>query len=400
MDLKRPLRLKNKIQEYEWGSKTAIPSILGLPSPSKKPMAELWMGAHPKAPSEVEVDGKWMRLDELISIEPKAILGKKVADKFGNQLPFLFKIIAAEKPLSIQAHPNKEQAINGFERENKLGIPLDAPERNYKDKNHKPEVLCAITRFEALKGFRSIEEIVSLFKKAVPNSLKEEINLLEREGLRSFFSAIMGLKAEKKEDAISELLNSSEKMKNDPVFSLVLRLNNYFPKDIGIFSPLILNMYVLEPGEAIFLPAGELHAYIKGVGIELMANSDNVLRGGLTHKHIDVEELLNILRFEPSRVQKLKPVSVGKMELIYPAPVEEFILHKIRLKEGEKFSSDEDRSIEIMIVIEGNAEISSATAKYMELKRGDSVLIPSVMPKYFLKGDATIYKATVPSQSQ
>ena len=400
MDLKRPLRLKNKIQEYEWGSKTAIPSILGLPSPSKKPMAELWMGAHPKAPSEVEVDGKWMRLDELISIKPKAILGKKVADKFGNQLPFLFKIIAAEKPLSIQAHPNKEQAINGFERENKLGIPLDAPERNYKDKNHKPEVLCAITRFEALKGFRSIEEIVSLFKKAVPNSLKEEINLLEREGLRSFFSAIMGLKAEKKEDAISELLNSSEKMKNDPVFSLVLRLNNYFPKDIGTFSPLILNMYVLEPGEAIFLPAGELHAYIKGVGIELMANSDNVLRGGLTHKHIDVEELLNILRFEPSRVQKLKPVSVGKMELIYPAPVEEFILHKIRLKEGEKFSSDEDRSIEIMIVIEGNAEISSATAKYMELKRGDSVLIPSVMPKYFLKGDATIYKATVPSQSQ
>ncbi len=400
MDLKRPLRLKNKIQEYEWGSKTAIPSILGLPSPSKKPMAELWMGAHPKAPSEVEVDGKWMRLDELISIKPKAILGKKVADKFGNQLPFLFKIIAAEKPLSIQAHPNKEQAINGFERENKLGIPLDAPERNYKDKNHKPEVLCAITRFEALKGFRSIEEIVSLFKKAVPNSLKEEINLLEREGLRSFFSAIMGLKAEKKEDAISELLNSSEKMKNDPVFSLVLRLNNYFPKDIGIFSPLILNMYVLEPGEAIFLPAGELHAYIKGVGIELMANSDNVLRGGLTHKHIDVEELLNILRFEPSRVQKLKPVSVGKMELIYPAPVEEFILHKIRLKEREKFSSDEDRSIEIMIVIEGNAEISSATAKYMELKRGDSVLIPSVMPKYFLKGDATIYKATVPSQSQ
>ncbi len=400
MDLKRPLRLKNKIQEYEWGSKTAIPSILGLPSPSKKPMAELWMGAHPKAPSEVEVDGKWMRLDELISIEPKAILGKKVADKFGNQLPFLFKIIAAEKPLSIQAHPNKEQAINGFERENKLGIPLDAPERNYKDKNHKPEVLCAITRFEALKGFRSIEEIVSLFKKAVPNSLKEEINLLEREGLRSFFSAIMGLKAEKKEDAISELLNSSEKMKNDPVFSLVLRLNNYFPKDIGIFSPLILNMYVLEPGEAIFLPAGELHAYIKGVGIELMANSDNVLRGGLTHKHIDVEELLNILRFEPSRVQKLKPVSVGKMEVIYPAPVEEFILHKIRLKEGEEFSSDEDRSVEIMIVIEGNAEISSATAKYMELKRGDSVLIPSVMPKYFLKGDATIYKATVPSQSQ
>ena len=400
MDLKRPLRLKNKIQEYEWGSKTAIPSILGLPSPSKKPMAELWMGAHPKAPSEVEVDGKWMRLDELISIEPKAILGKKVADKFGNQLPFLFKIIAAEKPLSIQAHPNKEQAINGFERENKLGIPLDAPERNYKDKNHKPEVLCAITRFEALKGFRSIEEIVSLFKKAVPNSLKEEINLLEREGLRSFFSAIMGLKAEKKEDAISELLNSSEKMKNDPVFSLVLRLNNYFPKDIGIFSPLILNMYVLEPGEAIFLPAGELHAYIKGVGIELMANSDNVLRGGLTHKHIDVEELLNILRFEPSRVQKLKPVSVGKMELIYPTPVEEFILHKIRLKEGEEFSSDEDRSVEIMIVIEGNAEISSATAKYMELKKGDSVLIPSVMPKYFLKGDATIYKATVPSQSQ
>jgi len=397
LDLKRPLRLKNKIQEYNWGSKTAIPSILGLPAPSKNPMAELWMGAHPKAPSEVEIDGRWVRLDKLISDEPEAVLGKKVASKFCNQLPFLFKIIAAEKPLSIQAHPNKEQAINGFERENRLGIPLDALERNYKDKNHKPEILCAITRFEALKGFRNIEEIVYLLKSSVPNSLREEIEILERDGLKPFFSAIMNLKGKKKEEAISELLLNSQKLKNDPIFSLVLRLNKHFPKDIGIFSPLILNIYVLEPGEAIFLPAGELHAYIKGVGVELMANSDNVLRGGLTHKHVDVKELLNIVRFESSPIQKIKPIASGKIEVIYPAPVEEFALHKISLREGTSFSSAEDRAVEIMIVLEGNVKIDiPETERHMKLKRGNSVLIPSIMPKYLLSGNATIYKATVP----
>ena len=397
MELKRPLRLKNKIQEYEWGSRTAIPSILGLPTPSKNPVAELWMGAHPKAPSEVEVEGKWIRLDELISAQPVEVLGESVAKRFSNQLPFLFKIIAADKPLSIQAHPNKEQAIQGFERENRQGIPLDAPERNYKDRNHKPEILCAITRFEALKGFRKEEEILGFLKKAVPNSLKEEISILEKDGLKPFFSAIMQLKGEKKESAISELLSSSEKLKDDPVFSLVLRLNKYFPKDIGIFSPLILNMYVLEPREAIFLPAGELHAYIKGVGVELMANSDNVLRGGLTHKHVDVKELLNILRFESSPVQKLKPSPLGETEVVYPTPVEEFALHEIKVKEGTYFFSAESRSVEIMIVLDGNAEISLLDSdKSVALQRGDSVLIPSIMPRYRIKGDAAIYKATVP----
>ncbi len=398
MDFKRPFRLKNKIQEYDWGSKVAIPSLLGLPS-SNTPMAELWMGAHPKAPSEVEINGKWIRLDELISKYPRDILGEDVANKFSNELPFLFKIIAAERPLSIQAHPNKEQAIEGFEREERLGIPIDAPNRNYKDRNHKPEILCAITEFEALKGFRRIEEIIHFMEKAVPNSLKEEIRVLKedrnKEGLRLFYSSIMKMEKRQKEDTLSELLENARKNRDDPVFSLVMRLNDFFPYDIGIISPLILNRCILRPEEAIFIPAGELHAYIKGVGVELMANSDNVLRGGLTHKHVDVDELLRILRFDYyGNAEIIRPVYRDN-EAVYPTPAEEFLLSNIRLKKNKEFVSSEKRSIEILIVLEGDAIIKDEK-EIMEIKKGDSILIPSAMLSYTIKGDAFIYKASVP----
>jgi len=398
MDLKRPFRLRNKIQKYDWGSKTAIPSLLGLP-PSNTPMAELWMGAHPKAPSEVEIDGRWVRLDELISRYPKDILGEDVANKFSNELPFLFKIIAAERPLSIQAHPNKKQAIEGFEREERLGIPINAPNRNYKDKNHKPEILCAITEFEALKGFRRIEEIIHLMEKAVSKSLKEEIRLLKekrnKEGLRLFYGSIMKMDKRKKEDALSELLENAKKNEDDPIFSLVIKLNNFFPHDIGIISPLILNRCILRPEEAIFIPAGELHAYIRGVGVELMANSDNVLRGGLTHKHVDVDELLRILKFDYyGNIEIIKP-AYKDSEAVYPTPAEEFLLSNIRLRKSKEFISPKKRSIEILIVLEGDAIIKNEK-EIMKIKKGDSILIPSAMPSYILEGDAIIYKASVP----
>ncbi len=398
MNLNRPLRLRNKIQEYDWGSRTAIPSILGLPKPSKVPMAELWMGAHPKAPSEVEIDSKWIRLDELISKMPEPILGEDIAAKFSKELPFLFKIIAAEMPLSIQVHPNKEQAIKGFEKENKLKIPLDSPKRNYKDKNHKPELLCAISEFEVLKGFRPIDEIIYFVEKAVPLSLRDELDVLkENKNLKVFYTAIMRMEKQKREKVMEELLDNAEKLKNEPEFSLVLRLNRFFPKDIGVLSPLILNYRVLKPGEAIFLPACQLHAYIKGVGMEIMANSDNVIRGGLTHKHVDVDELLNILDFESMPFDTVSPTLENDIEFRYLVPAEEFLLSVISLEHGKDFISSKKRSVEIIFVLDGSAIMKDHKGnELLKLKRGDSFLIPSVMPPYSISGKATIYKASVP----
>ncbi len=402
MKYNRLFKLKNKIQEYDWGSKMAIPSLLGLPVPSTRPMAEMWMGAHPRAPSEIEIDGEWRRLDQVIANTPVPILGKGVADKFLNELPFLFKVIAAAKPLSVQAHPNKAQAIAGFERENRLQIPLDAPERNYKDKNHKPEILCALTRFEALKGFRDINQIISLMERAVPLSLGNELEFLRKNkdlnGLSRFYASIMKMDTEKREASIGELLRNAKKYLGcDPAYSLVIKLNEFFPMDIGIFSPLLLNRVVLNPGEAIYLPAGELHAYIEGFGVELMANSDNVLRGGLTHKHVDTDELLNILSFNYGPAHIIAPEVTRQSEAIYPAPAEEFALSVITVDDKSSFISSEDRPVEIMIFIEGEAEIEDLQSNdKVRLKKGDSVLIPSLMPQYEICGNATIYKASVP----
>ena len=398
----KPFKLKNKIQEYDWGSKIAIPSMLGLPVPSEKPMAEMWMGAHPKASSEIEVNGKWVPLTQVISEDPVPILGKTVAEKFSKELPFLFKVIAASKPLSVQAHPNKKQAIEGFDKENKLQVPLDSPERNYKDRNHKPEVLCAIAKFEALKGFREIGQIISLLKRVVPLSLGKELTFLRKNpdshGLKKFYSSIMKMQQEEKEKVFEELLDNSKKyMDLDPAYSLVIRLNALFPLDIGIFSPLLLNRIVLNPGEAIYLPPGELHAYVEGVGVEVMANSDNVLRGGLTHKHVDIEELLNILNFSWEPVQVITPRNTGQSEAVYPVPAEEFVLSVINIDNKTNFLSQENRAVEIMIIIDGEVEIKNLHEnKGIRLKKGESVLIPSAMPQYCLSGNATIYKVSVP----
>ncbi len=397
-----PLRMRNKIQKYDWGSKTAIPSILNLSIFNNKPMAELWMGAHQKAPSEVQVNGKWIYLDKLITKDPISILGKRVVDKFSKELPFLFKIIAAEKPLSVQVHPNKEQAEIGFEKESKLGIPLDAPNRNYKDKNHKPEILCAVTRFEALKGFRDIEEIILLLSNVVPSVLKNDFDVFKRksdsQGLKEFYKSIMNMDPQKKIIAIEELIkNVQGYVDKDPVYSLILRLNKIFPGDIGIFSALLLNRVVIGAGEAIYIPTGELHAYIEGVGIELMANSDNVLRGGLTTKYVDIEELLNIVNFDYGPAQIITPINGKYCEFIYPTPVEEFVLSVIKLKNGETFLSSMHRSVEIMFVMQGKATIQNMKkGNKLALKQGDSILIPSAMPQYKIYGNATIYKASVP----
>jgi len=396
--------LKNPIQEYAWGSLTAIPELLGTRNRSNKPQAELWMGAHPKAPSEVEYDGKRVSLLELIDRNPEAILGKRVAQKFDNRLPYLFKVLAAAKPLSIQAHPNLQQARQGFELETTAGISLDAPHRNYRDANHKPECICALTPFWALCGFRKISDLIAYFEAICAEGMKNELaqlaNNQDTAGLRRFFTFLMALDGDQRKKIISEAKpNIHERRTEDPVFEWILRLLNEYPDDIGIFSPIFLNLICLEPGQALFLAAGQLHAYLDGVGIELMANSDNVLRGGLTAKHIDVPELLRILQFDEFKVEILNPKNRRPCEFVYPSPVEEFVLSTIELKPNVAYKSEPKRSVEILLCTAGAADfIDTGRHNTISIKKGMAVIVPAVAPDYEINGKATFYKASVPSK--
>jgi mannose-6-phosphate isomerase len=394
--------LKNPIQEYAWGSYTAIPELLGSDSPAKTPQAELWMGAHPKAPSKVKCNGKWRSLLALIDENSKDILGEKVAPKFQNRLPYLFKVLAAAKPLSIQAHPSLEQAKKGFKRENKLSIPLDAPDRNYKDDNHKPECICALTFFWALNGFRKISAIVSLLERICPQGLKKEFDFLRQkpdpDGLKHFFQTVMTMDRKSQKQVVDDAVKNAQPVKGDnKAYQWMIDLNKEYPSDIGVLSPIILNLICLEPGQAMFLPAGTLHAYLDGVGIELMANSDNVLRGGLTPKHVDVQELLNILDFEEREINILDMKRINPCEYRYESHAEEFALSIIKVKTDMDYYSTDKRCVEILLCTDGDALVTDlAENKCVHVKKGMSILIPAVVKKYGIKGDAVFYKAAVP----
>ena len=395
--------MKNIVQEYAWGSYTAIPELLGNVSPAKTPQAELWMGAHPKAPSMVKCDGNWKSLLELIEKNPHDILGEKVAEKFDNSLPYLFKVLAAAKPLSIQAHPSRAQAKRGFERENRVGTPIDAYNRNYKDDNHKPECICALSLLWALNGFRKISDIVGLMEKICPRGLKNELDNLRGEpnslGLKNFFQAIMTMERVRQKQIIADAITNAQKfIDDDQAYKWMIDFYREYPADIGVFSPVLLNLICLKPGQAMFLRAGELHAYLDGVGIEIMANSDNVLRGGLTPKHVDVPELLKVLNFEEREVDILIPEESSNYESIYSSSAEEFILSVISVKEGIIYNSPLDRSVEILLCTDGNATVFDfGKNDKIDIVRGRSVIIPAIVEKYSIEGKATLYKAAVPA---
>jgi len=394
--------LKNTIQKYAWGSYTAIPELLGHDSPADTPQAELWMGAHPKASSMAKCNGAWRSLLELIEENPQDILGEKVAEKFKNRLPYLFKVLAAEKPLSIQAHPSRDQAREGFEREKKLGIPLDAFNRNYKDDNHKPECICALSPFWALNGFRKISAMISLLERICPPGLKGELDLLHRKpdsiGLKHFFQAMMTMEHRFQKQVVDDAIKNVKQVRGEnKAYQWMIELNKEYPSDIGIFSPVILNLIRLEPGQAMFLPAGTLHAYLGGVGIELMANSDNVLRGGLTPKHVDVKELLNILNFGECEINILNMERINPCEHRYESHAEEFALSVITVKTDMNYYSPDKRCVEILLCTDGNAVIKDlANNNSVLIKKGMSILISAIVKNYSIKGDAVLYKASVP----
>jgi mannose-6-phosphate isomerase len=396
------LRLRNTIQNYSWGSRTAIADLLGVGSPSSKPQAELWMGTHPKGPSEVLQDRVWKPLNDLIEESPQQVLGEETARNFDGRLPFLFKILAAERPLSIQAHPNHAQAREGFRRESDQQIPLDAPHRNYRDGNHKPEVICALSEFWALCGFRTAKRIRRYFSEIEHPTCRILSRSLavgpDRVGLRHFFASLMKLSIEELLpllDVVQEEIMA--RFKNSAEAHWIDQLRQRYPRDPGVLSPLFLNLVKLDPGEGLFLPSRLLHAYLGGVGVELMANSDNVLRGGLTDKHVALSELLRVLEFQPFQATVLLPEKDPAGGSFYRTPAREFRLSAVQTTLDKPIRSLSSGSIEIVFCTHGEVQLAvSGQRDQLTLRRGESGVVPASTGTYEVQGEGTLFRAGVP----
>ena len=400
--------LENPVRQYAWGSRTVIADLLGEQVPSPHPQAELWLGAHPADPSRVVLaDGQRASLLDVVATDPEHELGADRAIRWHKTLPFLLKVLAADEPLSLQAHPSIEQARVGFGREEAAGIPLDAPHRNYRDDNHKPELICALTEFDALVGFREPSASVALLQALDVPELAAHTALLAAQpdgsGLRALFTTWITLPQSMLDVLVPALQAGCVRLaSNDARFHAeartVLELSERYPGDAGVLAALLLNRVTLQPGEALFLPAGNLHAYLSGAGIELMANSDNVLRGGLTPKHVDVPELLRVLDFAAAP----PPVLTGRSDgawVCYETPVEEFLLRRREAAEPEPAGvAVPDGGPRILLCTAGAASVRSE-GRELELGRGRSVwlsagdrgvTVHARMPhtQLFLAGDA------------
>ncbi len=389
-------KLRNTIQEYEWGSRTALSAMLGRPAPSERPEAELWMGAHPKAPSAVMTPEGERSLADLIAEDPEAVLGPAVSRRFGGVLPFLFKVLAAAEPLSIQAHPSREQARRGFAAENARHVPPG--ERNYVDDNHKPEVLCAVTPFHALSGFRDPGEAAGLLA-AFGLTAAETLGApppRNAGALACAYGAMLALPQPEKDRIVSKLAAAARRREGDLAeVRWVTRALEAHPGDFGAINVLLLNLVELAPGQALYQEAGILHAYLEGVGIELMANSDNVLRGGLTRKRVDAGELLRVVDFRPAPPRLVAPVSGEGAEQVYATPAAEFRLSRLALR--GRWSPGRRPAIELWVLTEGACRVEAGAAA-LSLRAGESFVVPACVPAYAIEGEGLLFRATVPDR--
>jgi mannose-6-phosphate isomerase len=283
-----------------------------------------------------------------------------------------------------------------------MGIPLDAPIRNYRDSNHKPEVVCALSPFWALHGFRPVSDLLNLTEGMSLQALKNELDRMKASpgpnGLRNFFSTLMTLTPAAVQETITEVVDVAKKRINEDTYHWIIRLHEEYAEDIGVIAPLFLNLLCLQPGEALFLPSGLLHAYLEGAAIEIMGNSDNVLRGGLTSKHVDVPELLRVLSFKAERPPIIRPAPEPEGDWIYRSGAKEFVLSHITLEKGTVYTSRRKRSVEILLCTEGEAtiDVNGGSREALTLPKGTSAIVPAAVKQYKLRGKCRIYKAGVP----
>ncbi|NOV97550.1 mannose-6-phosphate isomerase, class I [Isoptericola halotolerans] len=334
--------LENPLRRYDWGSPTRIPALLGSPADGG-PVAELWLGAHPSAPSRA--DG--VPLHELVRSAPEAMLGRRVSDLFGPRLPFLLKVLAADRALSLQVHPRPHLARAGFNRENRLGVAPGSPDRSFHDDQHKPEMVVALTEFEGLAGFRTARTVLELLAGLDGPLIQRVRGALEADrsprGIRAAFTHLLAARGTDRcaeevaatVDAVRDRLASSPSARAD---ATVLALAAQHPGDPGALASLLLNRVTLDPGEGLFLPPGEVHAYLSGLAVEVMASSDNVLRAGLTTKRVDSDALLECASFVPRPPVAPERTVSGPDGTVhtYRAPVTEFALTTADVGPGQE----------------------------------------------------------------
>lgn len=384
-------KLRNPIQNYAWGSRTAIARLLGNPMPSPEPQAELWLGDHPRGPSEVEQGLGWQGLDTAIAESPERWIGRPA-----GSLPYLFKVLAAAQPLSIQAHPDSTQGAAGFARDNAAGLALDAAERSYRDPSAKPEILFALEPFWVMRGFRPPSEIRRLLEAAGLSELLAPASLLDGDdpaaALEGFYRAWWQLPEPEAAAVLEQLQAAASQLHGDPAWPWVGRLARAYPGDRGVLSPLLLQVFELAPGQAIFTGPGVLHAYLDGVGLELMGNSDNVLRGGLTHKHVDVDGLLDILQFAPQPVELLAVESIGPHLERVRSPEGQLVLDRLQPR-GECAIVEPLGGGEILLCVAGQAGLAAAGEPQRPCSRGEAFFVPASVAAYTLQGDAVVFRA-------
>lgn len=389
-------RLTNQVRPYAWGARAAIPRLLGV-EPDGTPQAELWLGAHHGAPSTAHCRDGSRPLPELITQDPERVLGPATAERFGARLPYLLKYLAAEAPLSLQVHPDAARARSGYESEERAGIPVDAAHRNYRDPHHKPELLLALEPFDALCGFRepaaTHADLVGLDSDLAVR-LREDLSHPDTHAaLRAALTLLLSLPGADRGRMIDEFV--AEWVARDRVCAhaeIVADLAVRYPGDPGAIAALLLNRLTLWPGQALFLPAGNLHAYLQGTAVEVMASSDNVLRAGLTGKHVDAPELLDVVDFSVLPIPYARPDFLdGRREFRPPAP--EFALHEIG--PGRVTAHLPGAGPTVILVLHGEVELVAEVGEGVTLSRGESVFVQADSGPIKVEGQGHVIATTV-----
>jgi mannose-6-phosphate isomerase len=397
------IRLTNPAQHYAWGSRTAIPDLLGLPATSE-PVAESWLGAHPSAPSRVNTAEGETGLDLFIAADAEILLGSDVVARFGAALPYLLKIIAADGPLSLQVHPDIEQARRGYAAEEAAAIPVDAPHRNYRDTNHKPELVYALTPFEAMCGFRAPRRAAELLRGLDVPLAKQLHDLLSAqpsgEGIRAAFTQLLEPQTRPTPAEVGEvgkacaarLADGSPWPRADRI---VVLLAKAYPGDPGVVTSLLLNPVTLQPGEAMFVPAGGVHAYLHGLAVEIMASSDNVLRAGLTPKHVDMNELLRTVDYAAAPPIRIAPEVFHSATRVFSAPVDDFEL-SVTAVDDDLLHRLPGCGPRILLCLDGDLAIASSGEGNITLRRGESLFASASDGGLTVRGRGTVVQADVP----
>ena len=374
-------RLTGQVQHYAWGGKSYIASLIGFNSAKDQPCAEWWLGAHPSAPSEIDNAGNKQSLIEFLSQNPTA-LGQASRQQFGDELPYLLKILDVEKPLSIQLHPTKDQAEKGFEAENAKGLALTDITRTYKDRNHKPEMMIALSDFWLLHGFKTKSQILTTLN--ARSSLQPLAEKLGTQSLAEFYADVMLADQSTLANWLLPIIEANQQPYKNGELALdnpdywvlyTMEAMAISPEklDAGLVCFYLFNIVHLKEGEGIFQDAGIPHAYLRGQNVELMACSDNVIRGGLTPKYVDIVELLKIVDCREVAPQIISAAPQNQSEFIYKTPVKDFALAQIRV-EPEKHTKVNLQSAGILLVMQGELKIQEKSTA-LTLKQGESAFI-------------------------